>query len=535
MSTQPLFDMSKATPIPGAAQPLFDMSKAMPIDQSLLAGQGSGTPAKQPSVWQTLTQPTDKTDKEYLGYTGPAGVAGATVHGLSDVARSTIGTAKGAVKMFDPHTQPGENAFTSLPIVRALRPFVDAAKQIPEIPQAIRDINASPDPTGAYLNAAQDTASQGAGQALTAIGAEALPKALPGAAEIVKRTVPPVVRGVAKGANTVLAKAPGGIGLAAGGALGHLTKIPYAPEIGATIGYGLGQELLPKLKVPGENFGLPKPIYRGAPLPASPPTGEFVDSPPQATNQPRVAPSQVVEPKLLPATASGASRRVPGDIAPEDVSTPDTSTLAGKKGIRIVLPGTPKQLPAATAEATAETPTTTSAAPKPATSSLVSDLLNRGLGNEPPPKPIPGKPIYMRPSPLKSPAPEASPVPEVMTPVQSSGMRAYSYDEPSKTFAAQWPDGSIHKYGEVTPEEVQDFEASDSKGRALLKLKNNHVHVAANYGHGWVNKASAIRSATPELATSAPVPNSPTSDDLTGLLQQSLEAAKSGKGKTVRP
>ena len=139
-------------------------------------------PKPQPSLMGVLTQPTDKTDKEYLGYTGPAGVAGATIHGLSNVAQNTLGAIKGAAAMFDPRTQPGENAFTKLPIVRSAMPLVGVAKQVPQVPAAIHDINSSADPLSYYANAAQDTAAQGAGQALTAAAGEGVGKII-GAAQ----------------------------------------------------------------------------------------------------------------------------------------------------------------------------------------------------------------------------------------------------------------------------------------------------------------------------------------------------------------
>ena len=162
------------------------------------------TPApSQPSLGQVLTQPTDKTDKEYLGYTGPAGVAGATIHGLNEVGKSTLGAIKGAAAMFDPRTQPGENVLTKTPVVRALQPIISAARQVPQIPGALRDIMSSPAP-GMYLGrAAEDTASQGAGQALTGIASEGLPKAID-----LARTAVPKIGEVATGA----AKASG-IGL----------------------------------------------------------------------------------------------------------------------------------------------------------------------------------------------------------------------------------------------------------------------------------------------------------------------------------
>ena len=111
----------------------------------------------QPSFGEVLTQPTEKTDKEYLGYTGPAGVAGATIHGMSDVARGTMGAAKG---MVDTVRHPIETA----------KSIAELPKMAAQVPSAIHDINQTPDAANRYLQVAQDTASQGAGQALTALG-----------------------------------------------------------------------------------------------------------------------------------------------------------------------------------------------------------------------------------------------------------------------------------------------------------------------------------------------------------------------------
>jgi hypothetical protein len=68
---------------------------------------------QQPSTWQVLTQPRDKTDKEYLGYTGPAGVAGATIKGLDDVGRGTLGAIKGVWNSLTDPTEPLRTATPS--------------------------------------------------------------------------------------------------------------------------------------------------------------------------------------------------------------------------------------------------------------------------------------------------------------------------------------------------------------------------------------------------------------------------------------
>ena len=140
--------------------------------------------SQQPSVWGVLTQPTDKTDKEYLGYTGPAGVAGATIKGLDDVARNTRGALRGVwdtltPALTDQEAQEGytdTGRFGPVQAKRIAEPLISAAKQVPQIPSAVRDINQSPDPTGRYLVAAQDTASQGAGQALAALATTGVAK-----------------------------------------------------------------------------------------------------------------------------------------------------------------------------------------------------------------------------------------------------------------------------------------------------------------------------------------------------------------------
>jgi hypothetical protein len=135
----------------------------------------------QPSVAQVLIQPTEKTDKEYMGYRGPAGVAGATVHVLNRVAEETTGAVKGLWEMgkdiFQNPDRPliipdkeGKYAGQET-IVQKYNPFKGLGR-IAEVPGAVRDINASPDPLTHYANAAEDTAAQGAGQTLTALAAE---------------------------------------------------------------------------------------------------------------------------------------------------------------------------------------------------------------------------------------------------------------------------------------------------------------------------------------------------------------------------
>jgi hypothetical protein len=91
------------------------------------------------------------------------------------------------------------------------------------------------------------------------------------AGRAIREAAPPVIRGVARGTNKILEKAPGVLGAAAGGALGHTTGIPGGATLGAGVGYAVGKDVLPSLRIPGEQFGLQKPVYPGAHLPEAPP------------------------------------------------------------------------------------------------------------------------------------------------------------------------------------------------------------------------------------------------------------------------
>lgn len=176
-------------------QASFDPTQAyQPAPAAAFDPNGSYAPASssaQPSAMQVLTQPTDKTDNEYLGYKGLAGVVGATVHGLSKVASSTVDAVKGAISATSPIPKtPGETAAAAvLPGVGpalyrmtrgAAQGAVQGPSQIGQAYGAVKDIDASSDPLGTYANIAEDTAAQGAGQAITAMGTEGAMRA-PGA------------------------------------------------------------------------------------------------------------------------------------------------------------------------------------------------------------------------------------------------------------------------------------------------------------------------------------------------------------------
>lgn len=164
----------------------------------------------------------------------------ATLSGVQSIGRGFRDAGRGLV-------QTAEHP------IEAIKSLGDLPSEVKQVPAAIHDIDQSSDPVGTYAKVAQDTAGQGAAQATIGAATEGIGKV----------AGPPIVRGVVKGINRGLEKAPGSIGAAIGAA----TPVPG----GSMIGYALGKELLPKLRIPGEEFGLPKPVFPGAHLPEAPP------------------------------------------------------------------------------------------------------------------------------------------------------------------------------------------------------------------------------------------------------------------------
>jgi hypothetical protein len=129
---------------------------------------------------------------------------------------------------------------------------------------AVRDINSSPDPLGHYADAAEDTASQGAAQALTGIALAKLPEA-----------TPPLIRGAAKTYNAArkvgqyFAPVAGAVEAGAQLLKGNPQGAMYSAVTGGSLGHIL--HTLPEAPEAVTRFGLPKdaPLIKAAePTPA---------------------------------------------------------------------------------------------------------------------------------------------------------------------------------------------------------------------------------------------------------------------------
>jgi hypothetical protein len=553
---------------PPAAQilPAAAVTTGKPIDYDALAAQHGGTAAvdydalaaahggtaaaeekhEQPTLGQTLTQPTDQTDKDYLSMTGPAGVAAATIHGFNRVADSTKDAIKGTWDSVtqapqDDHEKTAFNAAgpAGLAIFRMLRGLGHSAADSTKIAGAIHDINQSPDPLGVYAGAAEDTAAQGAGQALTALGTEGAIKAAPKVLDTVtsptKITAP--IRTTVRAVNKALEKAPGTIGTAIGTAAGAATGLPFAAEAGAAVGGIIGKEVLPEISLPGENFGLPKRVTGGEPgsLPgpveaeASGPSKEL----PAAFNPPYRPPTGTAD---NPATGPRTIVRDP------ETGRPEFSDVVAKQAAAKATPTKPAEVKAA-----------------------ISAPLDRALGNEPVIKPTvnikPG--VKIRNQITKS----ATPLPEGFTPADSELLKGYKYDPETERLDAVLNSGEHYAHQGITPDQFAKFEAADSQGRAWNALRNGPgvSRIEKNFGP---SKPGTMRSPTtgeiipkskagmettrtveidpetgrPEFsdviegkknaatARTEEPKTAATDEDLTSLLDQSLDQAKVGKG-----
>jgi hypothetical protein len=413
----------------------------------------------------------------------------ATESGLQSIGRGVRDAVKGTWNQIaQPPQDDAEKAIgaigpAALPLYRTLRGIGHTAQDALQMVGAVHDINASTDPLGTYAKAAQEIAGQGAGQALTALATEGAAKAAPAAIDAVKSgaavdAVAPVVRATARGVNKALTKVPELAGGAAGFAAGHATGIPEAGVAGALAGRLVGKsvgETLPSLRVPGEGFGLPDTVEGG----------------------PESAP-EYQPPAAAPAKAAAST------------ATPQ--------------------------------PTATSAA--------VEKQLNDALGG----KPLqPG--VSLRNQGKVS---AAASLPEGFTPVESSSvLKGYKYDPATQEFDAITNNGQRFRHGEVTPDQFKAFEDADSKGKAWNDLRNSpgvtplgkvdstgklqprvkpqfmrSVEIDPATGRPEFSdvlaaKQNAAPAAEPKAAAAAA---GASGEDLTSLLQQSLDQLKVPKG-----
>jgi hypothetical protein len=128
------------------------------------------------------------------------------------------------------------------------------------------------------------------------------------------------------------------------------------------------------------------------------------------------------------------------------------------------------------------------AAAKP-TQQEFADQVVRAAGGNPgnPAPPQSGQPIARRPATSE------------MIPInKSSALNAYHYDPESQVMTIETKGGSSYRFGEVSPDDANDFINADSKGKAFQSFLNNNVLLEKNYGKGWIRVKPPQRMASPE-------------------------------------
>jgi pyruvate dehydrogenase E2 component (dihydrolipoamide acetyltransferase) len=226
----------------------------------------------------------------------------ATEQGLNRIAKGAIHGLQGTANMV---MHPID---TAKGFINAPGQFVDQLKQVPG---AISDINASPDPMGTYLNAAGQTAGEGAGQALVAIAAG---KATEGA-----RNVGGVV--IDKAGKLTPKQAAQIIGGTSGAVAGHGPLSPPGAYYGAKTAGRIAEGVLGKERANAPIFGqapeaAPAPPPQATPAPAPAPAPE-----PALETSPGFRVPEVKEPIPIrrPLKASDFALKhepFPGDQAP---------------------------------------------------------------------------------------------------------------------------------------------------------------------------------------------------------------------------
>lgn len=262
--------------------------------------------------------------------------------------------------------------------------------------------------------------------------------------------------------------------LAASEAIGQARKIPYAGKL-----IPPGSEILPFLGLGGKAAAA-EPTAAEAATAAEMPAGSA------ALGE---VPTPATQPAAQTGEALGTIPTAPWRMKPQAAALGDTPA-----------PATARQF-----------------------TNKVGPMIDEGLGNPPTAKPAvnPGQPIYRRTAASAAPVPAEGSVPtgnipEGHTPVEdSTAVRSFKYDADAQELHIAPTKGYTYVYGDVSPDQATQFQNADSKGTAWGSIRNSNPLVAKIHENG----------------TRTAMKPSAAGDDLTGVLQQSVDAAQKAKWK----
>lgn len=266
-------DMATAKPI----QPVtLDMSTAKPIQ---------ATPKEEPGFL----------DKD-IPLAGPW--YNPTLSGVQSIGRGVRSAVQGMGHMI---AHPIDS------VTDTVKGIASLPSQAAQVPEAIHDINESPDPLSHYAKAAQDTAGQGAGMALTALATEGIARGAPIAANAAK----PIVRAGLRTASDIVD--PDIIGLGS-------PRLAHAQRLAGRI----ADKMEPKPVYPGAHLPEAPPVYPGARFPEKPavnPGAPFPEKPPTEVLKARGLERGGHAPEAPPAAALGKIAVVP-ERGPKPITYP---------------------------------------------------------------------------------------------------------------------------------------------------------------------------------------------------------------------
>jgi hypothetical protein len=213
------------------------------------------------------------------------------------------------------------------------------------------------------------------------------------------------------------------------------------------------------VKVPGRDYGIAKPKPAAAPPAAAPAL------PPELTTEARSLPGQI--------SAERISGPRPKPAAPIPTRQGLLLKAAEEEPLEDLEGVTSDQTDAARDLAEEEAPPDTAEpAPSPVSTSPADfeKHLNAALGGK---KLVPGVALKNQPA-----AMGVVKLPEGFTPVDSSALSGFKYSPETREFESITKTGAHYVHGDVSPEQAQAFEAAESKGKAWNELRSKSPLVA---------------------------------------------------------
>jgi KTSC domain len=263
-----------------------------------------------------------------------------------------------------------------------------------------------------------------------------------------------------------------------GAVVGHAAAVPVASAM--TAGLAKGAEVgVPKaLAAASEAIAPSKPFNAGAPFPATPDPALLKSQPLATGATSAVDPAKglgEIPPQIPGVNVRPSLERIP----PEPSQIPGVNVRPNIERIKSLMDLPIPAVNQAIKELGPSAPivTLTERANK------IAALAEQGMGGKglEPNVPLKNQSSVMTPKATSTPA-----IPEGHTAVESSALSSYKYDPSAQEFHAKYngSDNTVHVFGDVSPEEAQEFEAAKSKGKAMAKIKADHSPAVAKIING---------------------------------------------------